>query len=787
MYVGLIRGEHMLDSQANWIFLNNEYHVSTETAHLANVSMITLHLLAQRGITTKEEIERFLAPNLSDLHHPKHLFAIEQAAKRIFQAIRRQEKILVYGDYDADGVCATALLLKTLRELGGICEFYIPNRFTEGYGLNESVFQEASQHGYRVIITVDTGIANLHEANVAKELGIDLIVTDHHEPQEEWPNAYAIIHPKCSPNYPFKELAGVGVAFKFAEYLLGYFPEHLLDLVALGTIADLVPLLDENRILAYYGLKALTYTQNKGIKALKRKCQIDGFVTEDDVAFLMAPRINAVGRLQSATLAVELLMAENDDEAENIAQSIHSLNTKRQEIVREIFKEATSMIENEDDQKVIVVAKEGWNEGVLGIVASRLVNHYHKPAIVLTIKRDRNEAKGSARSIPAFNLFENGMKIKELFTNFGGHSQAAGMTLPLENLSMMKHKFNELIHKQLNEEDFKQKVMINQKVNIADLDENLVREIYQLAPFGVGNPKPKFLLEAIPQEIKQIGQTKKHLKLQFQATDQRIEGIGFNMGHLHPFMTPNTSLSIVGPLQMNEWNGFKTVQMVIEDVKIKERQLFDHRGRKNVNISQYMHAYDKHLIVCHEPIDLRLKGLPPVKQIAYNDPIQHLEKVDRLFILDLPQKLEQLEKIVYMTKPMSIHACYSIDQSTYLSAFPTREDFKWLYALIAKYRKINLRKYLTAIQRAKNWSKDTIIFIIKVFVELEFIFKDEEMIYFNSNPIKKDLQDSIVYQHRQQQIEIEKKLYYSNYTQLKNWLINCIGSDTAKEEVSNGF
>lgn len=359
----------MLESKTKWEFLNEP----NESIQLSDYSPITAQLLTQRGIMTDETAKQFINPDLAALNSPEALSMIDKAALRVHQAIADQEKILVFGDYDADGVSSTALLLKVLQELNASCDFYIPNRFTEGYGPNEAAFKVAAEQGVKVIITVDTGIAAIHEAEVAKELGIDLIITDHHELQDELPDAYATINPKCSPDYPFQELAGVGVAFKFAERLLGYFPEHLLDFVAIGTIADLVPLVDENRVLAYFGLQKLTTTTNIGLRALKKLCKIEGNVTEENVGFLLGPRINAVGRLQDASLAVELLMTGDAGEATEIAEMIQTINEERQQIVSTIVEEAEQMINFSGEKSVIMVAKEGWNEGVLGIVASRLV------------------------------------------------------------------------------------------------------------------------------------------------------------------------------------------------------------------------------------------------------------------------------------------------------------------------------------------------------------------------------------------------------------------------------
>ncbi|MBP1968771.1 single-stranded-DNA-specific exonuclease [Virgibacillus natechei] len=772
----------MIKSKANWKFNTIQDNTLQGTDNLRSLSPVLKELLVQRGITTTESASTFLSPDIDDLQSPSSLDSIDKATERVHRAIADQEKILVYGDYDADGVSSTTVLLKALVELGADCDYYIPNRFTEGYGPNEEAFHEAYRNGFRLIITVDTGIAAVHEAAVAKELGIDLIITDHHEVQE-LPDAYAIIHPKCSPDYLFKDLAGVGIAFKFSEQLLGYFPEHLLGFTAIGTIADLVPLVDENRILAYYGLRSLTSTINPGLISLKRVSEIEGNVSEEDVGFSIGPRINAVGRLQNADLAVQLLMTEDQDEADEIAEEIHRINQERQKIVNDIVKEAEEMVETDEKQDVIIVAKEGWNEGVLGIVASKLVRKYDRPAIVLVVKPETSQLKGSARSIPAFDLFQNCMKIRDYFTNFGGHSQAAGMSIPLDNMKLIQNELNRLINEQLSEEDFKQVVEISKSLTIPEINEELVSEIDQLAPFGMKNPKPAFQIKEIPHDARQIGSLKNHLKLQFKQDNKSLEGIGFGMGDLYTHISPQTPISIVGELGINEWNGNKKPQIIMRDMKIEEWQLFDHRGKKHVDISSY-ERNNRNLIISNHTDQLSSMS----EQISYNSTLSTVQEVDVLYIFDLPMDLNHLREIIKATKPVNIHACYYVEDSAYLKAFPSREEFKWFYAFIQKRKKVDLKQELTTIMKAKGWNKDNIIFISKVFFELGFVKIENGVIEINSNPVKRDLQDSRLYQERLLKADIEKTLYYSNYQELKQWFADCMSYlESPEEELTHGL
>lgn len=773
----------MLKSRSNWKLQKAEETETPEFRDLA-FSPIIKKLLLQRGVTTEEAAERFLAPELNDLHQPAKLSQIDKAADRIHEAIQQEEKILIFGDYDADGISSTTVLLKALLELDAACDYYIPNRFTEGYGPNITAFQSAYERGFSLIITVDCGIASIEEAAWAKQHGIDLIITDHHEPQNELPDAYAIIHPKCSPDYPFKELAGVGVAFKLAQHLLGYFPEHLLEFTAVGTIADLVPLVDENRILAFFGLRAFSNTKNIGLKALKKICGIEGKVNEEDVGFSIGPRLNSVGRLQDARLAVQLLLMEDPKEAGEIAAEIDALNEERKQIVKKIVSEAELQIAPDEKEGVIIVAEEGWNEGVLGIVASRLVQKYGRPAIVLTIKPEQGIAKGSARSIPSYDLFKNCMEVKDYFTHFGGHSQAAGMTLPLDHIDLLHEYLNKRIKEQLSEDDYKQEIEIAGELSATDINEELIETINQLAPFGMHNPKPVFILKEVPNGVRQIGSERNHLKLEFQTEKEQLGAIGFGFGHLQPLLTPDTPLTVVGELGINEWNGMRKPQIVIQDVAIEDWQLFDARGRKLKNLTPYMEVYDRHFIISTE----HFISHPNVTYITYDDMPEEFQPMDALYIYELPDDLDQLKKLIQHTRPKNIHACYHVENSAYLTSFPNRNEFVWMYKVIRTLKTVDLNKHMEAIQKKTGWNKERILFISQVFFELDFVKIENGVLSVNPNPSKRDLQESRLYQHRLKQMEIEKTLYYSNYEQLKNWFQQCmIDVETPKEGVTYGL
>ncbi|MBH0229984.1 single-stranded-DNA-specific exonuclease RecJ [Halobacillus yeomjeoni] len=774
----------MLQSSMKWNFT---YTGEVESGGSSDgLTPLTKRLLEKRNIVDPDAIRQFLNPSTEDLHDPFLMDGMRRSITRVKDAISNGESILVFGDYDADGVSSTTLMIEALREAGAECDFYIPNRFTEGYGPNEEAFRFAYDTGYSVIITVDTGIAAIHEAEIAKELGIDLIITDHHEVQEKLPDAYGIIHPKTSSDYPFQELAGVGVAFKFAQALLGYFPKHLLDLVVIGTIADLVPLQGENRVLASIGLQAITNSKRPGILALREVCGIEGEMNEETIGFTIGPRINAVGRLQDASPAVDLLLSPDLEEAREIAKYINQLNQERQKIVADIAKEAEEMLlERDDKDNVIVVAKEGWNPGVLGIVASKLVRKHDRPAIVLGIDTEKGEAKGSARSIDAFDMFTNCMEVRKRFIHFGGHAQAAGMTLDLEQIDLLRKDLNEIAERKLSEEDYQQVLDIEMSVAIEDISLQQIQEIDQLRPFGMGNPKPLFHLKNTPKEIRLIGSKKNHLKMQFQENSTRVDGIAFGLGDLYPHISPADRLDIVGKLSINEWNGRKNLQIMIQDLCVSEWQLFDLRGSKHL---------EKNLVIPHgqEYIAVSFQGMeesPHDVQIFDHKDIESEKAVDGLLLLDLPKSISQLKEVLNKINVSKLYACYRIEDSTFLKTWPSRDHFKWFYSMLMKRGSFDLYKEGDLLARRKGWDRSMVDFISQVFFELEFVKMKDGLITINAQSSKKDLKESVLYQEREQQLYIEQTLYYSTYKELKNWIDPLMDKESmhVKEEVVNGL
>jgi len=485
-------------------------HVTTAGVADIEIHPVVAGILAARGITSKEEAEAFLFPDLDLEHDPFLLHGMEQAVTRIELALEQGERVVIHGDYDADGICSTALLSEALSALGIEALVYIPTR-EDGYGLQREAVDYARDNNCALIITVDCGISAVMETEYARELGIDVIITDHHLPSEELPRAVAVINPRLSPcSYPYKDLAGVGVAYKLACALLEESARELLDLVAIGTVADLVPLTGENRLYVKQGLLELA-TPRVGLGALMKAagCNPDA-LTAGQIAFMLAPRLNAAGRLQDASLPLELLLTCSLERAEEIAHELNGFNRERQGIEQSIIDEAMAMVDPK--QPAIVLYAPHWPHGVVGIVASRLVERFYRPTILLS-SDDEGRLRGSGRSIAGFNLVDALRRCAGLLDKCGGHAMAAGLTLPFTNFELFKDAFNE-VAAAIPGELLVPKLRIDAQLKLDDIDRHLLSDIELLSPFGMGNPQPTFAIYGVKVTDKRlIGKQSEHLRL----------------------------------------------------------------------------------------------------------------------------------------------------------------------------------------------------------------------------------------------------------------------------------
>jgi single-stranded-DNA-specific exonuclease len=785
----------MLKAKTRWNVRKPDQVLVESLTKELNITPLVAQLLVNRGFDTVEGARYFLF-GTEQFHDPYLLKDMDIAVQRIKEAIENQDPILIYGDYDADGVSSTTVMMKTLTDLGALVDFYIPNRFTEGYGPNEAAFRQAYERGFKLIITVDTGISAINEAKFAKELGVDLIVTDHHEPGPVLPDCYAIIHPKLEDShYPFKELAGVGVAFKLAHALYGHVPEHLLEIAVIGTIADLVPLKDENRFIAKAGIQKLIRTNNIGLRALFKICSIDiTSITEETIGFSIGPRINAAGRLGDAAPAVQLLLSEDLEEAMELATEIDRLNRSRQSIVNEITEEAIEMVEKTFtlDHKVIVIAKENWNAGVVGIVASRLVDKYYRPTIVLTIDHEKGTAKGSARSIDGFDLFQNLSHCRDILPHFGGHTAAAGMTLNIDDVDELRRRLNELANELLTEDMLIPVTKLDGEFEISDIQLDTVKEMLLLAPFGMENPKPKVLLkDAGISNYRKIGSEQNHLKLTLEKSGFSLDTIGFGLGPIYDEISPISSISVIGEISINEWNNIQKPQLFLQDIAVNHWQLFDWRGNNRaVQLFKNLLVTDTKFIVFNlENQDTFSKWLSKdsITYIANEQDAQILDLHEKnLVLLDFPPTKEIVNQLLFGKKPSKIYPHFYKKGSAYFNTMPTREHFKWYYAFLAKKAPFDLKRFGDDLAKHRGWSKETIDFMSQVFFELNFATINNGLISLEKIAPKRDLIESKTYQQRQAQYTLEKDLLYSSFHQLKDWFDSIIQESVdnreAKEE-----
>lgn len=538
---------------------------------------LILKLLALRGISSADEIRDFLDPDYGKLHDPFRFKDMQKAVARIWTAIETKQKITIYADYDADAITAAAVLYLALQKLGARPEAYIPDRFTEGYGLNLEAINAICNSGTKLIITVDCGINAVEEAALCESLGVDLVITDHHELTGELPKANAIINPKNPQDeYPFPFLTGVGVAYKLVQALFtrinSSWEKWLLDLVALGTVADCQSLTGENRILVSFGLKVLAKTRRPGLKALLQTAggKSDKYDTYT-LGFVLGPRINAAGRIRHADIAFRLLISEDAVDAEILAGELNELNRHRQLLTEQIASEARSQIELISDKKVLLAVGTDWPKGVVGLVAGRLSEEYNRPVLALSVAS--GVAVGSARSTPDFDMVAALSFAKEMLIKYGGHTQAAGFTLASDNIPGFHQKLLEYAEA-LNLTLSDPVIEIDAEIGSEDLTWDNLNFLERLGPFGFGNPKPKLVSRGLEiVDIRLVGAQQQHLKMRllFRGPVRHIlEAIAFGQGFLSDTLVPGKKIDAVFELASNEWNGHKDMQLKILDLKINE-------------------------------------------------------------------------------------------------------------------------------------------------------------------------------------------------------------------------
>lgn len=560
-----------------WILKQFDKNRVLEISRTFKVSPLTAIILYNRGIRDDEEIRKFLSRGLSELHDPFLMKDMDKAVERIFTAGKNHEKITIYGDYDVDGITSIAILYKQLKKMGIEVGFYVPDRMVEGYGVNREALDKIKADGTRLIITVDTGITAVEEAEYAKSIGLDFIITDHHECKEKIPDVYAAIDPKRKDcPYPFKSLAGVGVVFKLIQALdksepLENIMDEYADLMCLGTVADISPLIDENRVIVTEGLKKFSTTKNIGLKALIDVSTNGKAITTSTIGYTIAPRINASGRLGCASTSVELFLTDDKEKAAELAESLCHENTLRQQTEQKMFKEALEYIKQHPEIKnddILVIPHENWHHGIVGIVSSKITEKYYKPSILFAV--DGDSAKGSGRSVTGFNLFGALEDSADLLEKFGGHELAAGLTIKSENIEAFRKKINEYAKGNTCDVNRIPEISLDAQIKVTYITLDTVHDINKLQPFGVNNPTPSFSVRNIKIHRISVMSEGKHLRMTLFKDGKYLDAVGFGMGEYYNSFEEGDFVDVAFALDINDYKGFQNVQLILKDMRPTE-------------------------------------------------------------------------------------------------------------------------------------------------------------------------------------------------------------------------
>lgn len=769
----------MIDAKFKWELADNASSATVDNLEKElGISRILATLLAQQGIDSTEQAKKFFEPSMEEIHDPTLLHDMDKAVERIEQAVEKQEQITIYGDYDADGITSTSLMYETLLSIGANVNYYVPNRFTDGYGPNMDAYQRLIDNGTQLFITVDNGVSGKNVIDKVIAAGVDVVITDHHELPADLPNAVAIVHPRYpGSNYPFPDLSGVGVAFKVAWALTGEFPVEELDLVAIGEIADVVNVTDENHALISYGIQQLRQGMRPGLAALMKLADIKANnLTDQDIGFGIAPRLNALGRIADANDGVKLLTSLDENESQKLAKEVDQANKERQNLVAEIMKEAEKQANSSANQqkRTLLIVGKGWHQGVLGIVASRIMNETGKPTIVAsTDQNNPTLIKGSGRSIDSFNLFNALEAHRELFTTFGGHPAACGLSFDQKNIVPLQIALEEEAVKQKFDPTVKQPLPIAMKLVPADVTQQLYNDIQRVAPFGPGNMEPVFELNNVKVvDVKTMGQEHQHLKFSIVSDKKNLTVVAFGQENLATLLSaPTGQINLAVKVSLNEWRGKKSVQLMLEDLQINGTVIIDERTNK---LTPQLFSSSDYYIV-REP---RLReNITPHVAPGYTLSIEEAIKTDfsgqQVTLVDCPSSEEMLKRIFAEDEgePATIRLLLYQRKSAYLAGLPTRNDFAQLYRFIYRQKELKWPMQAKGVSNHLKINMDRLNLMIQVFSEAGFVTIKDDVLKFNESTNKTDLTQTKRYQKQLAQYKVEQQLLFNDAATVANWLL----------------
>ncbi|TVV27292.1 single-stranded-DNA-specific exonuclease RecJ [Weissella cibaria] len=762
----------MISPHYQWDFpaVANEA-AAKEIAETFGVSELVAKILVNRGYDTIETANAFLRPGIEGLYDPFLLPDMDVAITRIMTAIDNGEKIVVYGDYDVDGITSTAIMTWALELMGADVSYYVPNRFKDGYGPNLAQYQRLAGEGMQLLITVDNGVSGRDEVAWLMNNGVDVIVTDHHEMPAELPEAVAVVHPRHPEGaYPFGGLSGAGVAFKVASALLEEPADEVMDLAALGAVADVMELVDENRAIVAMGLANLKEDPRPGLAALLQtagtnQADIDSMT----IGFTIGPRLNALGRLADATDGVRLLLADDPEEASALAGQIETLNRERQELVATISDEALAQAQTLTADPVLVIAGQGWHEGVLGIVASKVVEATGKPAIVLN--DEDGQMKGSGRSVPAFDLFAGLDGHRDLLTAFGGHASAAGMTIPTANLQAVRDVLRTEADAQGLAEAGLPEIRIAAEVTAKEFNAQNYEQLQVLAPFGEGNPEPLFAvaLNGV-QNVKTMSEGK-HLRFTASTQVGSLPVIAFGRGSLAEDLAGRfESIKIVGTMSENRFRGDVTYQMMLTDIEAAGSSLLDWRTTRLTRQTlaepaSYIFFNKKH----YEQLGPTIQA--PGEAIYWEDAFNRTS-VGTMAFVDMPEELSQLADLLKFVPAGRLAPIFYTKSPKYLQKMPSKADFAKVYKFARSFSDVSLRTQYDAIVSHLQIDRNMLTLILQVFSDAKFVTIIDGVLNAVPAPQQVVLEEMPSYQRFVAQRELEQQLIYSSTSELEILLTN---------------
>ena len=713
-----------------------------------NISENIAKILDSRGINKIEEVKKYFSDDYEEGYDPFLMHDMKRAVERINNAIENEEKILVYGDYDADGITSTVLLVETLVSLGADVSSYIPNRFEEGYGPNKDAFSKIIKSGISLIITVDNGIAGVDEVELANILGCDVIITDHHKIQDKIPKAYAVIHPEHPEGqYPFGKLAGVGVAFKLAHALLEIYPDFLLDLVAIGTVADMVSLTDENRIFVKQGIELLNEDPRIGIKMLLELSNITTNIDEQTIGFYIAPKLNSIGRMDSAKVGLSFLMAEDISVAKSLAEQIEEYNVQRKEVTENIVKDVIETIENSDiKNKSVIMVSGDYHEGVLGIVASNIAEKYQRPVLIMNNKE--GILKGSARSVFEFNIYTAINKIGDKFIAYGGHTLAAGFSFDEQNFKEIEKTLCNEFDEYKNNNELKSTKNIDIVSSLEEVSYQFLNSLEVLKPFGMDFEKPNILLEnAKVIEKVYFGADKQYLRLTIADEVGNLECISFKDNMIFKDINVNDTIDLLCTLDKNYFNGRTKLQAYIIDMQVKE---FLFEDLRYTNFDETTISIDS--LKLSKDIDNKQSNYYCYKDLDDID-----TEYSNIYLLDIPHSLEDINKILEL-KPKKIYLIcndkqimsefYKIDKSRLVKLFNI--------VLNAPNKQVNITQQLDYLLSLLKTNINSLKIMIQIFQELNLVKVENNIIILNPNYKTVDLKKSPSFARMETIFEMER-------------------------------